>query len=286
MLQFCQNSLFQIISKLRLVSSRNVVLYVCFFYLFLICVLAIFANYLTPHDPFLMNIESRLEPPSFQHWMGTDNYGRDVSSRIILGSRVSLIIGIMVSTISSVAGGFFGLLAAMYHKLDNFIMRIFDGIMAFPTAPLALVLIAIFGTGIAQEIFALSLIFMPRTARIIRGVALSIKESAFVEAAVINGGSNLYIMFNHILRVGYGPLFVQATYVMAVSIILDAALSFLGLGVPPPAPTWGNMLGAGRNFIESAWWMITFPGLILVFTMISVNLVGDYLRDTLDPRSR
>lgn len=267
-------------------DSKNYFLYFSVLFLCILFFAALLADLIIPYEIERMDVAFRLKPPSVEHLLGTDNYGRDILSRVIMGSRVSLIIGISVSVLSSFAGTFLGMTSALIRRADNLIMRFLDGLMAFPTTILAIALVAVFGAGLWQEIIALSLVFSPRTARIMRGVCLELKESEYVQAAIISGGSTIYIALSHILRNGFGPLLVQATFVLARAIIIDAGLSFLGLGVPPPEPTWGNMLGDARGYIAHAWWFIAFPGVALLLTVMSINVLGDNLRDILDPRTQ
>ncbi len=267
-------------------QKNDIILYLCLAFLFVILIFSLFGEFIAPYDYKKIDIASRLKPPSFENWMGTDNFGRDISSRIIIGSRASILIGTFIAILSSFFGMFLGLIAAMYKRLDNIIMRFLDGLMSFPTVALAIALVAAFGIGMWQTIIALTIIFTPRTARIMRGVALKLKEESFVEYAVASGASTMYITFVHIFRNGTGPLVVQGSFVLAQSILIEAGLSFLGLGVPPPSPTWGNMLGDANTYISTSWWFITFPGLFLLFTVVSINLLGDTLRDILDPRMR
>lgn len=266
--------------------GKNVFLYLSALFLACLIIVALFAPYFTPHNPNEIDVFSRLSSPNREHYLGTDNLGRDILSRIILAGRVSMTIAFITSISSSLLGTLLGLVAGMYRRLDNLVMRFLDGLMAFPTVVLALTLVAVFGTGLWQEILAITVVFAPRTARIVRGATLALREAGFVEAALVNGGSTWYIAKTHILPNALGPLFVQTTFVFARSILVDAGISFLGLGVPPPTPTWGNMLGDARNHIYNAWWFITFPGLVLVLAISSINVLGDKLRDVLDPRMR
>jgi len=231
-------------------------------------------------------MDVRLRPPDLGHLFGTDNFGRDILARVIVGARVSFTVGVVVAMCSSALGTLAGLTASTYPRLDRVLMRILDGFMAFPAVILAIGLIAALGTGIWQESVALSVVFFPRTARIMRGVGLQLRGKQFVEAAVVVGGTPTHIVLRHILPNTLGPLIIQGSYVLGRAIVTDAGLSFLGLGAPPPTPSWGNMLGDARTFMQDAWWFVAFPGLAIVLTVLSVNLLGDAMRDRLDPKLR
>lgn len=270
----------------EILYSKNIFLYFSIFVILFFVTMAVFTDYLVPHSPYAMEVKNRLVQPDSNHWLGTDNYGRDVYSRIMLGTRVSLIIGVSVSLLSSIIGAFLGMIAATFRHLDNVVMRFLDGLMSFPASILAIGLIAVFGGGLWQEVIALTVVFSPQTARIMRGVTLRIVNYDFVKAAIVSGASKWHILRQHVLLNGFGPLVVQATFVLARSIIIDAGLSFLGLGVPSPEPTWGNMLGDAKLYMGSAWWFVTFPGLAIILTVMSINIIGDFLRDVLDPKLR
>jgi peptide/nickel transport system permease protein len=228
----------------------------------------------------------RLRPPDQIHLFGTDNFGRDILARVMLGARVSIVVGVLVAGLSSAFGSIAGLLTAIYPRLDRVLMRMLDGFMAFPATFLAIGLIAALGAGILQEVIALTVVFFPRTARVMRGVGLQVGGRQFVEAAIVIGGTRIHIVFRHLLPNAVGPLIVQGSYVLARAIVTESGLSFLGLGLPPPAPSWGNMLSDARTFLQDGWWFTTFPGLAIVLTVLSVNLVGDAVRDRLDPKLR
>jgi peptide/nickel transport system permease protein len=195
-----------------------------------------------------------------------------------------MVVGLSVGVASTVLGGLIGVLVAVWRGIDDLVMRTLDALMAFPPVFLAIALVAAAGPGTWQVIAALTLVYFPRTARITRGAALSVVGRTFVEASTSMGARRFWLMMHHILPMVIGPLFIQGTYVVARAIVIDASLSFLGLGTPPPDPTWGNMLGEARAFIREAWWMVTFPGLAVVVTTISINLIGDFLRDRMDRR--
>jgi len=233
--------------------------------------------------PDRIDMAGRLAPPGSGHPLGTDNFGRDILSRVVYSGRVSLLIGLGVMAASTAAGTLVGLAAGYYGRVDAVAMRILDGLMSFPAILLALALVAALGVGARNEIIAIALVYFPRTARIVRGSTLQLKQRAFVEAAVALGEGDGRILTVHILRNALTPLIVQSTFVFAEAILADAALSFLGLGVRPPTPTWGNMLDDAHIYVETAPWFVVFPGVAIVLTVLSLNLVGDALRDLADP---
>jgi peptide/nickel transport system permease protein len=234
-------------------------------------------------DPLSLNPSERLASPSLQHPFGTDNYGRDILARAVVGARVSLLVGAVTAFITSVLGAVVGLFAAYNRIADAILMRISDGLMAFPAILLAIAIMAAMGQQTSNVIIALSIVFTPYVARIVRSAALVAKEQTYVEALRSQGASLFRILWINIFPNVLSPLIVQATFVFADSIITEAALSFLGAGVPPPAPSWGNMLLDGKTLIYSAWWMTVFPGAFIMATILAVNLLGDGLRDLLDP---
>ena len=269
-----------------MLRRRNALVYVALVVLGLAVLCAAAPSQLAPYELAGIRMSDRLHAPSWHHPFGTDNLGRDLLSRVIFGARPSLLIGASVAVSSSVLGAVVGLAAGRVRALDNPLMRFLDGLTAFPSLLLVLALIAALGTGLWQEIIALIVGFFPRAARVMRAVTLRLNTVDFVEAAVACGATEWRVLWHHIMRNGFGALLVQATYVLAVSIVVDAGLSFLGLGLPPPTPTWGNILGDGHAYMQVAWWFVTLPGLALVATVISVNILADVLRDVLDPRLR
>jgi peptide/nickel transport system permease protein len=236
-------------------------------------------------SPTQLDVEHRLLAPAPAHPFGTDNFGRDVLSRVIASGRVSLLIGLAVMALSTVVGTAAGLAAGYYRRLDAVLMRLLDGLLAFPALLLAIAFVAALGANAPNEVVAIALVFFPRTARIVRASTLQLKERTFVEAAVALGERDGRILVVHILRNCVAPLIVQATFVFAEAIILDAALSFLGLGVRPPTPTWGNMLDDAHLYVATAPWFVFFPGGAIVVTVLSLNLVGDAVRDLADPHA-
>lgn len=246
---------------------------------------ALTAPWLSLPPPDRIEMGQRLRPPSAGHPFGTDNLGRDVLSRVVYSGRVSLPIGAAVMVLSTVLGTIVGLLTGYYRKVDNVVTRVLEGLTAFPAILLAIALVAALGFGARNEVIAIALVYFPRTARIVRASTLQLKARAFVEAAVALGEGDTRILAVHILRNAVPPLIVQSTFVFAEAILADAALSFLGLGVKPPTPTWGNMLDDAHVFVQLAPWFIVFPGLAIVVTVLSLNLLGDAVRDLVDPHA-
>lgn len=249
-----------------------------------IVALAVFADLIAPYEPNKNNFRALLMPPSAAHWFGTDGFGRDILSRVIHGTRVSLQIGVSVVVLTGLFGAALGLLAGYVRWLDNILMRIMDGLMAFPGVLLAIALAAALGPSAMNAVIALTVAFTPRTARVVRSSVLVIRELPYVEAAVAAGAGHLRIVFRYILANALSPLIVQLTFVFAVSILSEAILSFLGVGPPPPAPSLGNIIAEGRNYLQDAPWIAFFPGLAIAASVLGLNLMGDGLRDVTDPR--
>jgi peptide/nickel transport system permease protein len=240
---------------------------------------------ITPYNYYSHNYKIRIAPPSSQHWFGTDEYGRDLYTRVVYGARLSLKVGFLVAIFTALGGSLIGLMTGYYGKwIDSTLMRVMDALMSFPAILLAIGLMAILGPSMRNVILTLIIVFAPRLSRVVRGAVLKIRELEYVESCKAIGCSNLRIMFSHILLNALPPLIVQSTITVAYAILTEAALSFLGLGEPPPAPTWGNILSDGKNFIHVAPWMTIFPGVFISITVLGINLVGDGLRDVLDPK--
>jgi peptide/nickel transport system permease protein len=244
------------------------------------------APWVAPLDPLAINPAARLTPPTAEHWFGTDHFGRDTYSRVVYGARMAAVIGIGVVVFSLSGGILFGVLSALFPRLGLLLMRIIDVLMAFPALLLALGLIVILGRGVENSILAIGVVYLTTTARIVYGVSLKLKTEAWVEAARGMGASTARTVYRHILPNLLSPLFVQASFVFAFAQLQAASLDFLGLGVPPEVPTWGNMLSESRIYITRAPWLLLFPGLMIALTAFSLNLVGDAVRDQLDPRLR
>jgi peptide/nickel transport system permease protein len=235
-------------------------------------------------DPFRQAPINRLRAPSERFWFGTDQFGRDIFSRTIHGARVSLIVGLSVATLASLVGLGIGLLCGYFRRVDAVIMRVMDGIMAIPTILLAIALITLTRPGLGIVIVAIVIPEVPRIVRVVRSVVLSIRSQPYVESAIAGGTRNAKLLMRHILPNTLAPLIVQATYVCASAMLIEAGLSFLGAGVPPEIPSWGNIIAQGRTFFQIAPWSILIPGAFLAVTVLAVNMLGDGLRDRLDPR--
>lgn len=246
-------------------------------------VLALFAPLIATHDPLEMVVIERLKAPSAQHLFGTDTFGRDLFSRVAYGARLSMGVGLSVGVLTMVAGMIIGLYACYYKALDNILMRICDGLKAIPSILLAITMMAVIGPSTKNVIINLTLVSIPGMARIARSNALSIKQQTYIEAMRALGAKPTRIIWGHIAPNVLSPVIVQASYVFATAIITEAALSFLGAGVPAPAPSWGNILYEGKTVIYNSWWMVTFPGVFTALSVLGLNLFGDGLRDFLDP---
>ncbi len=244
---------------------------------------AVFAPYLAT-DPLELAPWQRLKPPGEFGWFGTDHLGRDVFARTIYGTRISLSVGLFVALVSTAAGLFIGLLAGYVRIVDAVVMRIMDGLMAIPGILFAIALMALVGSSVQNVIIAISVPEIPRVVRLVRAIVLTIREMPYVEAAVASGTRLPHILVRHILPNTFAPLMVQATYICASAVIVEAYLSFLGAGTPPEVPSWGNMMAEGRVYFQFKPWLLFFPGLCLASMVMTVNILGDGLRDTLDPR--
>ena len=270
------------ISRFRFIFSRDKKAPAAIIIILIFLLSAIFAPWLAPYDPNEMTLEM-MEAPSKMHLLGTDDLGRDLLSRIIWGTQISLFVGVSTVAISLILGVILGVVAGYYGGwADMIIMRYIDLQWAFPNFIIAVYLVAVFGTGLLNVIVAISLAFLDDFARIARSMVLTLKEQQFVEAARTNGSSNLRIMFKHILPNAAAPIIVQATVSVSYAILGEASLSFLGLGVSANTPTWGLILADGRSFISQAWWLGVYPGLAIMLIVLSINFLGDSLRDTLD----
>jgi dipeptide transport system permease protein len=256
-----------------------------------VLVLAVFAPFVSPHGPSEQFRDALLAPPfwmtngTFSFPLGTDAVGRDILTRLIFGARFSLFIGLVVVTLSVVSGVLIGLVAGYVRgRTDIVIMRIMDIILAFPSLLLALVLVAVLGPGLLNAMIAISLVNQPHFVRLTRASVMTEREKEYVIASRVSGAGDLRLMFKTILPNCLGPLIVQATLAFSAAILDAAALGFLGMGAQPPTPEWGTMLAEAREFIQRAWWVVTFPGLCILITVLAINLMGDGLRDALDPK--
>jgi peptide/nickel transport system permease protein len=271
------------LGQFRTFARRNPTIAVGASLLAFMAVIAVAAGVIAGDAQF-MNPSERLRAPSVAHWFGTDNLGRDVYARTVFGARISLVVGLAVAVLSVSFGLAIGLVAGYYRRLDAPVMRLMDGLMAIPAILLAIALVSLNRASVGIVIVAISIPEIPRVVRLVRSVVLTTREQPFIEAAIGGGSRHCKIILRHILPSTIAPLIVQATYVIASAILTEAALSFLGAGVPPEIPTWGNMIASSRLFLASAPWTIFFPGTCLALVVLAVNLMGDGLRDRLDPR--
>jgi peptide/nickel transport system permease protein len=249
-------------------------------------VLSALVSVLLPHDPAAVDPGRRLLGPSGEHWLGTDDLGRDVLTRALYGARVSFLVGGAVTLATAVCGTLLGLVGAYYPRADGPIMRVMDGLMAFPSILLAIGIMASLGPSTGNVVLALSVVYTAPIARLARGAALVTKQLPYVESAKMLGASDGRVLWQHILPNVLTPIVIQCTFTAALAIVAEASLSFLGAGVPPHVPTWGNMLRDGQRLLSRAWWVAIFPGTALFLTVLAFNLLGDVLRDALDPRTR
>lgn len=269
----------------RMLRNRKAVIGAVF--LALIVLSAVFAPLISPHDPYEQNLRNRLQSSSSEHWLGTDQYGRDVFTRILYGGRVSLRVGFISVGLALLVGGTLGLLSGYYGGwLETITMRIVDVMLALPGFLLALAIVASLGPSMTNVMIAVGIAYMPGFARVMRSTVISVREQEYVLAARAAGSGDLHIMFKHVLPNSLSPMIVQSTLAMAGSILSAAGLSFLGMGAQPPTAEWGSMLSSARSFIRAAHHVVTYPGLAIMLTVLCLNLVGDGLRDALDPRMR
>lgn len=257
------------------------------FIIVLMCLLAILAPYIAAYDPLKINLRERLRPPSKEHLLGTDHLGRDLLARLLYGARVSLLVGFTIALISGMVGGFLGLIAGYFGKtIDNFLMRVCDMFFAFPPLILAMAIAASLGPSLENTMLALVIVWWPRYARLARSQVLVLRELDYVHAAKAVGANQLRILARHVLPNAVSPILVQVTLDIGQAILMAASLGFLGFGAQPPTPEWGVMASEGRVYMREYWWYPTFPSLMILLTVLGFNLVGDGLRDILDPRQR
>lgn len=255
-------------------------------WLVLVALAAIFAPLVAPYDPLELDPLVRLSPPSLEHLFGTDHYGRDSFSRSLYGARMAIVIGIGSVVVALVAGGLAGMVSAYFTRLGHVIMRVVDVLMAFPALLLALVLMTLLERSVVNTVIVIGIVYATTTARILFGMTLKLKGEVFVDAATCSGAGHASILFRHILPNLVSPLLVQASFIFAFAQLQAAALDFLGLGLPPEVPSWGNMLSESRIYVTRASWLLLFPGALIILSVFSMNLVGDALRDSIDPRFR
>lgn len=265
-------------NKAAIAGMVLIVLFVC---------LALFAPLIGDYqdDALKMNVRERLQSPNMEHWFGTDEFGRDIFIRIVYGTRISLFVGIISVSIALSFGGFLGSIAGYYGgKIDNVIMRILDVILAIPAILLAITIVAALGASIMNLMIAIGIANIPGFARVVRASILSVKDQEYIEAARAIGAKDHTIILRHVLPNSMAPIIVFATLKVATAIMATASLSFIGLGVQPPTPEWGSMLAGGRAYIRDQMYIVLYPGLAIVFSVLSLNLIGDGLRDALDPK--
>lgn len=262
---------------------RQIVMGTVMFSIVLIC--AIFAPIIAG-DPSFYDVPNRMQSPSWEHPFGTDIFGRDVFSRTIYGARTSLAISVTVTVFSGIVGIILGLVAGYFDRCDAVIMRIMDALMAFPNILLALVIVAALGAGAFNVVVALSIAAVPGVTRMTRGVVLTVRELDHVAAAKASGAKTVRILLRHIFMLCVSPITVILTLILATTTLSEASLTFLGVGLPPELPSWGNIIADGRAYISTAWWLTVIPGFAILWTVVSVNVLGDGIRDILDPRLR
>ncbi|MEC9433398.1 MAG: ABC transporter permease [Pseudomonadota bacterium] len=272
------------LSRLRAIFFAGPVTSIATVMLLLVVAMAVFAPLLAPHDPIRLSPATRLKPPSPEFMLGTDAYGRDLLSRVIYGARISLIVGVGSAIAATALGLVIGLAAGFFRRFDAILMRIVDGLMAIPSILLAIAIVALSGASLWTVLVAITIPEVPRVVRLVRSVVLSAKEEPYVEAAISLGSSTPRILVRHLLPNTVPPLIVQGTYICASAILVEAILSFLGAGINPETPTWGNIMAEGRVYFPINPGIILWPGLVLSVAILSINLLGDAVRDALDPR--
>jgi peptide/nickel transport system permease protein len=245
---------------------------------------ALIGPFVVPGDPLKVAFRARFHGLDATYPFGTDHYGGSVLARVVFGARLSLMIGGAVVSITGVCGVLIGTCAGYFRRLDGILMRCMDALMAFPSLMLAIAIAASLGTGLLNLIIALGVAFTPRTARVARAAVIAVRQSEFVDSAILSGASHARVIWRHILPNSLTPLIVELTFIFAYAVLAEAALSFLGVGPPPPTPTWGNIIAEGRDYVVDAPWISIFPGIAISLTVLSLNLLGDGLRDVLDPR--
>lgn len=265
--------------------ARKLLLGLALGYLALLGAAALAAPMIAPYPPTEQNLEARFAPPSAAHWLGTDHFGRDILSRVIFGSRSALLVGLVSVTIAALLGSAVGLAAALAgRRIDELLMLLMDSLLSFPTILLAITVVSFLGYGLAQVMIAIGVIFSPVFARLVRAEALAISAEAFVEAARALGSPTLKIVFQHIVPNLIGKVVVQGAVTFAMTVVIEASLSYLGLGTQPPEPSWGLMLKDARNYLAQAPWLALYPGMALALTVLGFNILGDTLAEIVNPR--
>jgi peptide/nickel transport system permease protein len=272
------------LQRLRRYIRRNPTIVLGAILLAIMTAMAIFAPWLGTVDPQALSPIKRLKWPSAEYWFGTDMLGRDVYSRTIYGARVSLIVGVSVALLSTALGLLIGVVAGFTRWVDAIVMRIMDGLMSIPAVLIAIALMALTRASLENVVFAITVAEVPRVTRLVRGVVLTLREQPYVEAAVASGTGFIRTLWRHIVPNTLAPLLVQGTFIAASAMITEAILSFIGAGTPPNIPSWGNIMAEGRSLFQVAYYIVLFPGIMLSLTVLAINLLGDGLRDALDPR--
>lgn len=248
-------------------------------------IVAVLAPVIATADPLEIDVINKVKGPDGEHIMGTDSFGRDLFSRIVYGTRISMQVGASVAALTFVFGIILGLYAGYYKKADAVIMRICDGLKAIPSILLALSLVAVMGTGMKNIILSLTIVYIPDIARVARSVTMQVRQQTYIEALRASGAKNSRIIWGNIFPNVISPVLVQVSFIFATSIITEASLSFLGVGIPVPEPSWGNIINEGKLLIYNAWWMVVYPGIFIALSVLGLNLLGDGLRDFFDPLS-
>ncbi|QBF32674.1 ABC transporter permease [Thalassococcus sp. S3] len=272
------------LSRVRAVVISSPLVLIATLVLAVIVLAALFAPWIVPHDPVRLSPGVRLRPPDDTYWLGTDQFGRDLFSRIITGGRISLVVGLGAAIAAVFAGLLLGLAAGYIRWLDAVLMRMVDGLMAIPNILLAIAIVSLWGASLWTVLVAITIPEVPRVVRLVRSVVLSAREEPYVEAAIAAGSSTLLIMRRHLLPNTVAPLIIQGTYICASAILTEAILSFLGAGINPETPSWGNIMAEGRIFFQINPGIVLWPGLVVSVAILSINLLGDAVRDALDPR--
>ena len=272
--------------RIKKIFFRNSFISVGTLIMVIVLITALAGPTLCRYDPIKSSIRQRLLPPGPKHLFGTDGFGRDVLTRIVYAARISLKIALIIVVVTTLLASIIGVCVSWYRWLDNPVMRIMDVLMSIPSLILAIALMGFLGAKLTNLVIAIVLTQLPRMTRVVRSAVISIRENEYIEAARSLGASDLRIMFKYIFLNSLSPIVVQATFLFAHAILVESALSFIGVGTPPPTPSWGNMLAEGREYISVAWWLTVIPGLSIMTTVLGLNLLGDGLRDLLDPRLR
>lgn len=268
----------------RTIGGSNLLLIAAIAFLVLVTLAAIFAPLMTSADPIFINPVNRLKPPSADFWFGADTMGRDVFARVVYGARTSLTVGIAAAAVSLMLGLLIGLVSGYFPVIDGILMRVMDGIMSIPSIVLAVALVAITGANLYTVLLAIILPEFPRVVRLVRGVILGLRNEPYVEAAISLATPTWRILLRHMLPNTLAPLIVQGSFILASAILTEAVMSFLGVGLPPEVPSWGNVIAEGRTYFQLRPGLIFFPGVFLALTVLAINLIGDALRDALDPK--